>query len=81
MSKQKQKKLGYKEYENLLSQAHQKIEILANKVHELQTYLIGYVEYRGQNIMFNDWMNKKIKEIVVAKIKPRKRGNNEQQNK
>ena len=63
MSKQKQKKLGYKEYENLLSQAHQKIEILANKVHELQTYLIGYVEYRGQNIMFNDWMNKKIKEI------------------
>ena len=58
MSKQKQKKLGYKEYENLLSQAHQKIEILANKVHELQTYLIGYVEYRGQNIMFNDWMNK-----------------------
>ena len=63
MSKQKQKKLGYKEYESLLSQAHQKIEILANKVHELQTYLIGYVEYRGQNIMFNDWMNKKIKEI------------------
>ena len=63
MSKQKHKKLGYKEYEGLLSQAHQKIEILANKIHELQTYLIGYVEYRGQNIMFNDWMNKKIKEM------------------
>tara|TARA_Y100000310_G_C19940225_1_gene472215 strand:+ start:191 stop:433 length:243 start_codon:yes stop_codon:yes gene_type:complete len=63
MSKQKHKKLGYKEYEGLLSQAHQKIEILANKIHELQTYLIGYVEYRGQNIMFNDWMNTKIKEM------------------
>jgi|TARA_Y100000034_G_scaffold1803_1_gene2310 uncharacterized protein YutD len=69
MSKQKQKKLGYKEYEGLLSQAHQKIEILANKVHELQTYLIGYVEFRGQNIMFNDWMNKKIKEMEAEVAK------------
>jgi len=63
MSKQKHKKLGYKEYEGLLSQAHQKLDILANKMHELQTYLIGYIEYRGHNVKFNDWMNVKIKEM------------------
>ena len=68
MSKQKHKKLGYKEYEGLLSQAHQKIEILANKIHELQTYLIGYVEYRGQNIMFNDWMNTQETEKIHEKV-------------
>ena len=56
------KKIGYKQYETLLAQAHQKLEILARKYQELQTYFIGYVEYRGDNIMFNDWMNTKIKE-------------------
>ena len=63
MSKQKHKKLGYKEYEALLSEAHQKLEILASKVHELQTYLIAYVEYSGDNVSFNEWMNVKIKEM------------------
>jgi len=63
MSKQKHKKLGYKEYAALLSEAHQKIEILASKVHEIQTYLIAYIEYRGDNILFNEWMNVKIKEM------------------
>jgi len=63
MNKQNKKKLGYKQYESLLAQAHQKLEILAEKFHELQTYFIAYVEYRGHNIEFNDWMNKRIKEM------------------
>ena len=63
MSKQKTKKLGYKQYEELLAQAHQKLEYLAKIHHELQTYFIAYVEYRGQNILFNEWMNVRIKEM------------------
>ena len=63
MSKQKHKKLGYKEYEGLLSQAHQKLEYLAKIHHELQSYFIAYVEFKGDNIVFNEWMNKKIKEM------------------
>ena len=62
MSKNK-KKLGYNQYEKLLSEAHQKLEMLAYKVHELQTYFIAYVEYRGDNLQFNEWMNKRIKEM------------------
>ena len=63
MSKQKTKKLGYKQYENLLSQAHQKLEFLAQRHQELQSYFIAYVEFKGDNIIFNEWMNKKIKEM------------------
>ena len=63
MSKQNKKKVGYKQYEQLLALAHQKLEILAEKYHELQTYFIAYVEYRGDNIEFNDWMNKRIKQM------------------
>jgi len=63
MSKQKTKKLGYKQYEGLLSEAHQKLEYLAKIHHELQTYFIAYVEFKGDNIVFNEWMNKKIKEM------------------
>ena len=54
MSKQNKKKMGYNQYERLLSLAHQKLEILAEKFHELQTYFIAYVEYRGDNLEFND---------------------------
>jgi len=63
MSKQKTKKLGYKQYEGLLSQAHQKLEYLAQRHQELQSYFIAYVEFKGDNIIFNDWMNKRIKEM------------------
>jgi len=63
MKKPNKKKMGYKQYESLLAQAHQKLEILAEKYHELRTYFIAYVEYRGHNIEFNDWMNKRIKEM------------------
>ena len=63
MSKQNPKKIGYKQYERLLASAHQKLDILAEKFHELQTYFIGYVEYRNHNTGFNDWMNKRIKEM------------------
>ena len=63
MSKQNKKKVGYKQYEQLLALAHQKIELLAEKFHELQTYFIAYVEYRGDNIEFNEWMNVRIKEM------------------
>ena len=68
------KKLGYNQYEKLLALAHQKLEILAEKFHELQTYFIAYVEYRGDNLEFNDWMNKRIKEMEteVQKVKEEK---------
>ena len=62
MSKNK-KKLGYSQYEELLSQAHQKLEILARKYQELQTYLIGYMEFRGDSIEFNSWMNERLEEM------------------
>ena len=63
MSKQNKKKLSYKQYERLLAQAHQKLDLLAQKHQELQTYFIAYVEYQGQNVIFNDWMNVRIKEM------------------
>ena len=74
MSKQNKKKVGYKQYERLLALAHQKLEVLAEKFHELQTYFIAYVEYRGDNLEFNDWMNKRIKEMEteVQKVKEEK---------
>ena len=40
-----------------------KIELLAQRLHELQTYFIGYVEFKGENIKFNDWMNKRLEEM------------------
>ena len=63
MSKQKTKKLGYKQYEELLSQAHQKLEFLAQRHQELQSYFIAYIEFKGDNIVFNAWMNERIKEM------------------
>jgi|TARA_Y100000034_G_scaffold11670_1_gene12228 hypothetical protein len=60
MSGKNKKKIGYKQYAALLAQAHQKLDILAERYQELQTYFIAYVEYRGDNIEFNDWMNKRI---------------------
>ena len=62
MSKQNKKKMGYNQYEKLLALAHQKLEFLAEKIQELQTYFIAYVEYRDDNVNFNAWMNKRIKE-------------------
>ena len=62
MSKNK-KKLVYSQYENLLANAHQKLDFLADKYQELQTYFIGYVEFHGENIEFHDWMEKRIKEV------------------
>ena len=72
MSKQNKKKVGYKQYERLLALAHQKLELLAEKYQELQTYFIAYVEYRGDNIEFNDWMNKRIK-AMKAEIEETKK--------
>ena len=62
MKKQNPKKIGYKQYEKLLALAHQKLEVLAGKFQELQTFFISYVEFNGHNIEFNNWMNKRIKE-------------------
>jgi hypothetical protein len=62
-ARQNKKKIGYKQFESLLAQAHRKCEILADKLHELQTYFIGYVEYRGDNIKFNSWMEKTLKDL------------------
>ena len=71
MSKQNKKKVGYKQYERLLALAHQKLEILAEKYHELQVYFISYVEFNGHNIEFNDWMNKRIEE-AKAEVQEKK---------
>lgn len=60
MSKQNKKKMGYKQYEKLLALAHQKSEILARRVQELQTYLVSYIEYRNDNVGFNNFINKRI---------------------
>ena len=73
MSKQNKKKVGYKQYERLLALAHEKLEILAEKFHELQTYFIAYVEYRGDNIEFNEWMNVRIKEMEAEIGEKRKK--------
>tara|TARA_R100001530_G_C4277931_1_gene144840 strand:+ start:386 stop:646 length:261 start_codon:yes stop_codon:yes gene_type:complete len=70
MSKNK-KKLGYSQYENLLANAHQKLDFLAEKFQELQTYFIGYVEFHGENVEFNSWMEARIKEIE-AQIQAKK---------
>ena len=80
MNKQNKKKVGYKQYERLLALAHQKLELLAEKYQELQTYFIAYVEYRGDNIEFNDWINKYIKqrEAEVQKTKETKEHANEE---
>ena len=73
MSKQNKKKVGYKQYERLLALAHQKLELLAEKFQELQTYFIAYVEYRGHNIEFNEWMNVRIKEMEAEVGEKRKK--------
>ena len=80
MNKQNKKKVGYKQYERLLALAHQKLEILAEKYHELQVYFISYVEFNGHNIEFNDWINKYIKqrEAEVQKTKETKEHANEE---
>ena len=70
MSKNK-KKLGYSQYENLLANAHQKLDFLAEKFQELQTYFIGYVEFHGENVEFNSWMEARIKE-AEAQIQAKK---------
>ena len=62
MTKQNKKKMGYKQYERLLALAHQKLEVLAGKYQELQTYFISYVEFNDHNIKFNSWMNERIEE-------------------
>ena len=81
MSGKNKKKLGYKQYATMLYQAHQKLEILAKKYQELQTYFIAYIEYKGDNIQFNDWMNERIKalasEIEDEKTKEREPANEE----
>ena len=62
MSKSK-KKFGYPEYENLLANAYRKLDLLASKYQELQTYFIGYVEFHGEIVEFNDWMKTHIQEM------------------
>ena len=80
MSGKGKKKIGYKQFAELLAQAHQKLEILAKRYQELQTYFIAYVEYRGHNIEFNDWMNKRIKamEAEIQMEKEKKEHANEE---
>ena len=62
-ARQNKKKLGYKQFERLLAEAHRKSEILAEKLHEVQTFFIGYIEWKGEQVEFNQWMEKRLKEI------------------
>ena len=62
MSSVNKKKMGYKQYEKLLALSHQKADILAQRLQALQSYITSYVEYRNDNIKFNDWINQRIVE-------------------
>ena len=45
----------------LILKAYQ-IDFLMERFQEIQTYFIGYVEFHGENIEFNNWMEKRFKE-------------------
>ena len=60
MTKQNKKKMGYKQYEQLLSLAHQKAEMLAQRLQALQSYVTGYVEYQNNTDKYNMWINQRI---------------------
>ena len=65
MTTQNKKKLGYKQFEKLLAQAHQKSEVLAQRFQELQAFFIGYVEFKKDDKKFNQWMNVRIEEELA----------------
>ena len=46
MSGKNKKKIGYKQYENLLVVAHKKSDILAQRLQALQSYIVSYIEYK-----------------------------------
>ena len=60
MTKQNKKKMGYKQYEQLLSLAHQKVEMLAQRLQALQSYMSGYIEYQNNTDKYNMWINQRI---------------------
>ena len=62
MSGTNKKKMGYKQYEKLLALSHQKADILAQRLQALQSYITSYVEYRNDNVKFNDWITQRIVE-------------------
>ena len=60
MSDINKKKMGYKQYEKLLALSHQKADVLAQRLQALQSYITSYVEYRNDNVKFNDWITQRI---------------------
>ena len=60
MSGVNKKKMGYKQYEKLLALSHQKADVLAQRLQALQSYITSYVEYRNDNVKFNDWITQRI---------------------
>ena len=60
MTKQNRKKMGYKQYEKLLALAHQKAEVLAQRLQALQSYVTGYIEYQNNTDKYNMWINQRI---------------------
>ena len=56
------KKLGYSQYENLLANAHQKLDFLAEKFQELQTFF----NYLGDGKYNNKWSDYAIS-VVTSK--------------
>ena len=79
MSKNK-KKLGYSQYEELLAQAHQKLEILAEKFQELQTYLLAYIDYKGDLSEFQKHLEAKENESRKSNSKESSEGNEDADN-
>ena len=61
MSRSK-KKLGYSQYEKAIADHDYKLELLAQKYNELQTYFLGFIEFTGKSLEFHHWMNDRIKE-------------------
>ena len=62
MSKNK-KKLGYSQYEAVLSDHNYKLEILAQRYSELQSYFLGFLEFTGKSLEFHEWMKARIEEM------------------
>mgnify|MGYP003137130118 CR=1 FL=1 len=61
MTKKNKKKMGYKQYEQLLALAHKKCEILAERYKELQIYFMEYIDFNDHNTPFNNWMEERSK--------------------
>ena len=59
----KAKRATRKELEDVIAGIIQELTLVRNELKALGNYFAMYVEYKGDNIHFNGWMNKRIKEM------------------